>query len=100
MRVFRGGKHRRGPGACGEGGKSVRSKHLGVDMSYQEPAIMFALGYRVGEPSRARTCRPMEQVVRRARSTPPSGREAGVVAGARPLTRRLPGRAARVLPKG
>ena len=39
------------------------SEDLGVDMSYQRPAVMFALGYRVGAPGRARTRRRLGEVV-------------------------------------
>lgn len=44
--------------------KRILSEDLGVDMSYQEPAVMFAFGYRAEEPRYERTRREMERVVR------------------------------------
>ena len=41
----------------------VLADDLGVDMSYQAPAVMFALGYRAEAPRYPRTRRPLERIV-------------------------------------
>ena len=41
----------------------VLADDLGVDMSYQAPAVMFALGYRAEAPRYPHTRRPLERIV-------------------------------------
>ena len=43
---------------------AVLQDKLGVDMSYQQPAVMFAFGYRADDPSTARTRRDISSFVR------------------------------------
>lgn len=44
--------------------KRILAEELDVDMSYQEPAVMFAFGYRAEEPRYARTRRELDKIVR------------------------------------
>ena len=44
--------------------RRILAEELGVDMSYQYPAVMFAFGYAGEAPRRPRTRRPMARVVR------------------------------------
>lgn len=43
--------------------KQILKDRIGVDMSYQEPAVLFAFGYRAADPAKPRTRRSLERLV-------------------------------------